>query len=284
MLQHSAMTRPSVPSNHILSGGPYVMGVVNVTPDSFSDGGKFINHDKAIEHGQRLIAEGADILDIGGESTRPGAIPVDPQEEAARVIPVIEALRGQTKFISVDTRNSYTMRAALKAGANAINDISSLRHDPRSTSIVAEARVPVFLMHMQGDPTNMQKNPMYNNVLNDIYNFFVDRLSHCRQNRIETEFVIIDPGVGFGKSLDHNIAIIRNISVFHDLGVPILLGASRKSFIASISKNEPVSDRLPGSLAAVMHALSKNVQIFRVHDVKETVQAIKIYRAINSPL
>lgn len=267
---------------HPFSGGPHIMGVVNVTPDSFSDGGYFFNHDKAIEHGLKLAREGASILDIGGESTRPGSYPVDVEEEIRRVVPVIEGLKGRVPWLSVDTRNAKTMEAALKAGANAINDISGLTHDSRSVFIVSESQAPVFVMHMQGEPRAMQNKPFYNNVLRDVYEWFSERIRFFDLNRIEMDRVVIDPGIGFGKTIEDNIVLLRNIKKFHELGVPLLLGVSRKSFIGKLSQDEPPHDRIPGSLAAALWGLSQGVQVFRVHDVKETVQAFKIFRAIES--
>lgn len=275
-------TKVSVSDSHPFSGGPHVMGVVNVTPDSFSDGGDFFNVNSAIERGLRLISEGAHILDIGGESSRPGAEVVDIEEEISRVVPVIEGLRGKAQWISIDTRNAKTMEAALNAGANIINDISGLTYDPESANVAARAGVPVFLMHMQGKPQSMQENPQYNSVLDDIYNFLKERISFCETRRIDPNLLVIDPGIGFGKTVEHNLLILRNIKKFHDLGVPILLGTSRKSFIGKLSADEPANDRLPGSLSSVLWGLSQGVQIFRVHDVKETVQAFKVYEAILS--
>lgn len=266
--------------DHVFAGGPHIMGVVNVTPDSFSDGGDFINPDKAIAHGLRLISEGAHILDIGGESTRPGAQAVDPAEEMERILPVIHGLAGKAKWLSVDTRNAATMEAALKAGANAINDISALSHDPRSIFVAREAKVPVFFMHMQGAPDSMQKNPSYKNVIEEVFEYLQERKTYFETHRIDARLLICDPGIGFGKSVEHNAILLRNISRFHDLGLPILLGASRKSFIAKISQDEPPDDRLPGSLAAALWGVSQGVQIYRVHDVRETIQAFKIQQAI----
>lgn len=259
---------------------PQIMGVVNVTPDSFSDGGNFINPDKAIERGLQLINEGATILDIGGESSRPGAQPVDVDEEIRRIEPVIAGLRGDARWISIDTRNAKTMAAAIKAGANVINDISALTHDSKSIAVAREAQIPVILMHMQNDPVDMQKNPNYNNVVEDIFEFLQRRISYCETHRIDAGMLIADPGIGFGKTLEHNLLILRNIKRFHDLGVPLLLGASRKSFIGQLSEGEPPSERIPGSLAAALWGLSQGVKIFRVHDVAATAQAFKIYRAI----
>lgn len=266
----------------IFSAEPAVMGVVNVTPDSFSDGGQFISHDKAIAHGLKLMQEGAHILDIGGESSRPGAEVVDPQEEIARVVPVIEGLRGRAAFISIDTRNAVTMEAALKAGANIVNDISALSYDPQSIHIISEAQVPVILMHMQGTPQTMQKSPSYRNAVDDIYQYFQMAIDKCVSNRIEMKNIILDPGIGFGKTLEHNVLILRNIKRFLDLGPSVLLGVSRKSFIGQLSAGEPAHERFPGSIAAALWARSQGVQIYRVHDVKETVQAFKIYEAISS--
>ncbi len=267
---------------HVFDAGPYIMGVVNVTPDSFSDGGKFINPEKAIAHGLQLVAEGASILDIGGESSRPGAQVIDIDEEIARIVPVIEGLRGKARWISVDTRNSRTMEAALRAGANAINDISALMHDSRSVFVAAEAKVPVFLMHMQGTPDSMQKNPSYKNVVEDVFQFLKERILYCDTHRIDASLLICDPGIGFGKSLEHNVLLLRNISQFHRLNVPVLLGASRKSFIAKLSNDEPPESRLGGSISVALWGLSQGVQIYRVHDVKETVQAMKLYQVVSS--
>lgn len=268
------------PENHVFAGGPHIMGVVNVTPDSFSDGGHFLDPDKAIEHALEMAQQGATIIDVGGESTRPGAESVDSDEEIKRILPVIEGLKDQVPWLSVDTRNAKTMEAALKAGANCINDISALTHDSQSVNVAAEAQVPVFLMHMQGNPDSMQKKPTYNNVIEEIFEYLKERIKFCETNRIAKNLQVIDPGIGFGKTLEHNLLIIRNIRRFHDLGVPILLGVSRKSFIGKVSEDEPSDDRIPGSLAAALWGLSQGVQIYRVHDVKETRQAFKIYQAI----
>ncbi|MGH1398200.1 MAG: dihydropteroate synthase [Alphaproteobacteria bacterium] len=276
----------------LVSRKPVIMGVVNVTPDSFSDGGKFSNVDKAIAHGLQLLKEGADILDIGGESTRPGAEVVDIEEEIARVVPVIEGLRGQAKNISIDTRNARVMEAALKVGATSVNDISGLGHDPDSVSVVAQAKVPVFLMHSQGVPQDMQDNPNYNNVVEDVLDYFKGRIEWCRTHRVETDMLVCDPGVGFGKTLEHNLLLLRNIKEFHALGVPILLGTSRKSFIPKVMdevlgigdngdpSDDPLTGRLGGSLSSVLWGRSQGVQMFRVHDVKETRQAFTVYDAI----
>lgn len=276
----------TVSSPHRFAHGPHVMGVVNVTPDSFSDGGDFYNSDKAIEHGLQLFNEGASILDVGGESTRPGAEVVDVEEEIRRVVPVIEGLatelKGKRFDISIDTRNAKTMEAALRAGATALNDVSALEGDVDSLNVAAEAQVPVFLMHMAGNPQMMQKKPSYNNVVDEVFQYLQQRISICETHRIDANLLVCDPGVGFGKTVEHNLLLLRNISRFHDLGVPLLLGTSRKSFIGMLSNDEPPNERIPGSLSSAIWGLSQGVEIFRVHDVAETVQAFKIYDAIAS--
>ena len=261
---------------------PIVMGIVNVTPDSFSDGGEFINKNKAIEHGVKLLEEGAQILDIGGESTRPGSQRVEIQEEIDRILPVIEGLKKYGARLSVDTRNAATMRAALDSGASIINDISALEYDSESMFLAADRQVPVILMHMQGTPYTMQENPSYNNVIEDIYTYLQERICACETAGIARKNVIIDPGIGFGKTLEHNLLIHRNISKFLDLGCDILLGSSRKRFIAELSKDESANERLAGSLSSVIWARSQGVNMFRVHDVKETVQALKVYDSISA--
>jgi dihydropteroate synthase len=262
------------------SPDPIIMGIVNVTPDSFSDGGKFINVNKAVEHGLTLISQGAQILDIGGESTRPGAQAIDIQEEIDRIIPVISELRKHTAHISVDTRNARTMREAIAAGAAYINDISALRHDEGSAEAVKQANLPIILMHMQGAPQDMQENPIYNNVIEDILEFFKERIFFCETQGIEKKNIILDPGIGFGKTLEHNLLILRNIKQFQDLGCEVLLGTSRKRFIAAASQGEPPQSRIGGSLSSVIWGYAEGVRMFRVHDVLETVQALNVYRAI----
>ncbi len=258
----------------------HIMGVVNVTPDSFSDGGTFININSAIDHGLALVQQGASILDIGGESTRPGAQSIGIQEEIDRICPVIEGLRGEAEWVSVDTRNAETMRAAIKAGATLVNDISALMHDNESINVIREAKVPVCLMHMQGEPATMQKKPSYNNVIEEIYEFLQRRIKHCETNGIEIEMILADPGIGFGKTLEHNLLILRNIRKFLGLRVPLVVGLSRKSMIGALDDDAAVDNRLAGSLAGALWCLQNDVQMFRVHDVQETQQAFRIYQAI----
>jgi dihydropteroate synthase len=256
---------------------PRLMGVVNVTPDSFSDGGRYLAPDAAVAHALQLEAEGADILDIGGESTRPGAEPIGVEEECRRVLPVIEALAGRARVpLSIDTRNAEVMRRAAEAGARLINDVSALTHDPQSLEVAARTGLPLILMHAQGDPRTMQANPTYGDVVLDVYDMLEARIAACEAAGIARERLIVDPGIGFGKTLAHNLALLGGLSNFHGLGCPILLGASRKSFIGKLT-GAPAGDRLPGSLAAALTGASQGVQILRVHDVAATRQALAVW-------
>ncbi len=261
---------------------PLVMGVLNVTPDSFSDGGQFVSVAAAVAHALQMEREGADIIDIGGESSRPGAEPVSAEEEMARILPVITELRKQSRIpISIDTYKAATAQAALNAGADIVNDISALRFDPEMTALIAERRVPVILMHMQGTPRNMQKNPFYEDCVGEIVRFFSERVAVCREYGIEKSNIILDPGIGFGKRLSDNLEILAHLREFKRLGYPLLIGASRKSFIGMI---HPVvteaRQRLGGSLAAAVTAVINGADIVRVHDVAETVEALKVVQAI----
>ena len=260
--------------------GPIVMGIVNATPDSFSDGGAYIDSDRAIAHGLSMIAAGAGIIDVGGESTRPGATPLDPAEEATRVVPVIQRLSATGVLVSIDTRNARTMDAALEAGAGLINDVTALTHDPDSLIFAASTDVPVVLMHMQGDPTNMQRAPSYRDVALDIYDYLSARIATAEAAGIARARLILDPGIGFGKTTEHNLALLDQLSLFHGLGVPLLVGVSRKGFIGHLSGGAAVDKRLGGSLAAGLAAIGQGAQILRVHDVAETVQAVRIVRAL----
>ena len=257
-----------------------VMGIVNVTPDSFSDGGACNATDTAIAHGLRLLDEGADILDIGGESTRPGALAVPPELERQRVLPVLQGLKKTAQRrgvkLSVDTRNADTMRAVLAAGADMINDVSALTHDVDSAGVIAAASCDIVLMHMQGSPETMQENPVYADVVEEVYNYLAGRITVVMDAGINESRIIGDPGIGFGKTLEHNLALLRALPRFQDLGVSLMLGASRKGMIAKLSRNESPQDRLGGSLALALHAAAHNFNIVRVHDVKETVQALKV--------
>ncbi len=263
--------------------GPYVMGIVNVTPDSFSDGGRFGSVEAAVDHALRLVDEGAHILDIGGESTRPGAEPVPLGEELARVVPVIEGIVQRTEcLVSIDTRKSAVMRAAAEAGARVINDVSALTHDSHGLETVAALGLPVILMHAQGDPRTMQADPRYDDVVGDVKTALAERIAACQAAGIGRERIMVDPGIGFGKTLEHNLTLLANLDAFHDLGCAILLGASRKSFIGRLSKDAPADKRLGGSLATVFAAIGAGVQMVRVHDVAETVQALTVHAALKA--
>lgn len=259
---------------------PRIMGIVNVTPDSFSDGGKLSSTQAAVGHALRLADEGADILDIGGESTRPGSDSVALQEEIRRVIPVIEGLRGKTdKLISVDTRKAEVMRHAAAAGADILNDVSALTHDPASLETAAKSGLPVMLMHASGDPKTMNDNPHYSDVVLDVYDYLESRIRACEAAGIAKAKIIADPGIGFGKHLHHNVAVMAGLPLYHGLGVPLLLGASRKKMIGQLCNEDDPAARLPGSLACAIAGCQAGVQMFRVHDVKETRQALEVWRA-----
>ncbi len=260
---------------------PLVMGIVNVTPDSFSDGGDSLQRDAAIRHGLSLIEEGADIVDIGGESTRPGAEPVPESEELARVLPVVSALAEEGAVVSIDTRHAAVMEAAIDCGAKIVNDVTALEGDERSLDVVASAAVSLCLIHMQGVPQTMQVNPTYDDVVTDIRDYLSARIEACEARGLDRAEIAIDPGIGFGKTLEHNLALISHLAAFCDLDCPVLLGLSRKSFIARLSNNEEPKDRLGGSLAGALAGVSRGVAIVRVHDVAATVQAIKIWSAIS---
>lgn len=261
-----------------------VMGILNVTPNSFSDGGEFDAPERAFEHARLMKAAGADIIDIGGESTRPGAEPVSATHEAARVLPVIAALKENgIGPISIDTRNASTAQAALAKGADMFNDVSALTHDPSSAQIAASSNKPICLMHAQGTPKTMQAEPKYDDVLLDVFDWLEDRINVAVAAGIERARIVIDPGIGFGKTTAHNLALLRGLSLFHGLGVPILVGASRKRFIGEIADVPDAQQRLPGSLAVVILATTQGAQLIRVHDVGETVQALKLTKAIINP-
>lgn len=259
---------------------PRLMGIVNVTPDSFSDGGRFLETEAAIAYGRALRAAGADILDVGGESTRPGASPVGEAEEKARVVPVVKALAAEGALVSIDSRHASVMAAALDAGARVVNDVTALEGDPDTLALVAEREVPVVLMHMRGDPGTMQNDPRYNDVVAEVRDYLERRVAACTAAGIPRERIAVDPGIGFGKTVEHNLALIRHLDRLADLGCAILLGASRKSFIGALSKGEPATERLPGSLAAALAGVARGADILRVHDVAATAQALAVWGRI----
>ncbi len=249
---------------------PLIQGIVNVTPDSFSDGGQYEHRQEAIRHAYSLIKAGADIIDIGGESTRPGAKKVTIEQELDRVIPVIDGLKDVTVPLSIDTRNGAVMEKALAAGAAIINDVSALSHDEKSMGLMANKDCPVILMHAQNNPDVMQINPEYDNVVFDVYDYLESRIKACAVAGIVHNRIVIDPGIGFGKTVAHNIALMAKLSLFHGLGVPLLLGVSRKSFIGAITCEENPQERLAGSLAFGQMGYDQGVQILRVHDVSHS--------------
>ena len=262
---------------------PRIMGIVNVTPDSFFDGDQFDDARMAIDHARRLVDEGADILDIGGETTRPGSEPVPVGEELARVLPVIEGLAGKVDArLSIDTRKGEVMRRALEAGVDIVNDVSALTYDPESMEIVADAGVPVVLMHAQGDPKTMQEDPHYEDVSLDVFDYLEARIEACLRAGIPRKRLIVDPGIGFGKTLNHNLQLLAELSLLHGLGLPVLVGASRKSFIGRLTDAKSADERLPGSLAAAIHAVGQGAQIVRVHDAAETRQALQLWQGAMS--
>jgi dihydropteroate synthase len=258
---------------------PTVLGIINVTPDSFSEGGKLFDRARAIEHGLAIAAAGADVLDVGGESTRPGAPEVPAEEEMARVLPVIAGLRRQSNaLISVDTRKASVARAALEAGADIINDVTALA-DPQMRTLAARSACPVILMHMQGTPATMQQNPQYDDVVADICRDLRRALARAAEAGVDIEQTIIDPGIGFGKTVEHNLTLLRRLGELRTLGRPILVGTSRKSFIGKILSAD-IDNRLIGSVATCVWARAQGAALLRVHDVAETVQALRITAAI----
>ncbi|MBS0242195.1 MAG: dihydropteroate synthase [Proteobacteria bacterium] len=276
-----AANRPAVAG--LAMDRPRIMGVVNVTPDSFSDGGSFATPKEAIEFARRLIDEGAEMIDIGGESTRPGSDRLSVEEELHRVMPVIEGLAGKvTARLSIDTRNAEVMRRAALAGVNILNDVSALTWDSNSLRVASETRLPVVLMHSKGEPKSMQQNPRYNNALLDVYDMLHERIETCGRAGIPKERIIVDPGIGFGKTLAHNLDLIAGLALFHALGTTVMLGASRKSMIGALTGALDPSERVPGSLAAALAGAMHGCGILRVHDVAATRQALTVWEATST--
>lgn len=254
-----------------------VMGVLNVTPDSFSDGGKFVNVERAVEHARQMARAGADIIDVGGESTRPGAAPVSPEEEVRRVIPVIEQLEGL--LVSIDTTKAAVAEKALAAGARIVNDVSALRFDPRMVEVVRDSGAGLVLMHMQGTPQTMQESPLYDDVVREVLNFLADRIMFAEAHGLKKSQIAVDPGIGFGKTVEHNLKLLAHLDEFRSLGCSVLVGASRKSFIGKTLGRE-ADERLPGSLAVAAWAVTRGASIVRAHDVAETVDVIRMIEAV----
>jgi dihydropteroate synthase len=260
------------------------MGVVNVTPDSFSDGGLFLDADAAVEHGMRLTAEGADILDVGGESTRPGADSVAEDEELRRVVPVIERLaRDGRARLSIDTTKVAVARPALDAGASLVNDVSAFRFDPGMAALVAETGVGCCLMHMLGEPRTMQEDPRYDDVVSEVKAFLEERLAFAVSEGVDEERVWLDPGIGFGKTVEHNLELLRRLDEIVAIGRPVVIGTSRKSFLGKLAGGRPADERLPGTIATNVMALERGASVFRVHDVAPVADALAIAAATVGP-
>ncbi len=282
--QWAALTAPRPPlrlgERTVRLDQPQVMGIVNATPDSFSDGGRFADAAAAAEAGATMAAQGAAIVDVGGESTRPGAAAVWEQDEADRVVPVIRQLAGGGAAVSIDTRKAAVMEAALAAGARLVNDVSALTCDPRAAGVIAASGAPVILMHHQGDPQTMQDNPRYDDVLVEVYDWLEERIAAAEAAGIERANILIDPGFGFGKTVAHNLELMNGLAMLHSLGCPLVVGASRKRTIGALSNEAPANERLGGSIAFALKAVEQGAQLVRVHDVPETVQALKIWRGL----
>lgn len=280
--QLAALTAPRAALAGLALDRPRLMGILNVTPDSFSDGGLFLDPAAALTQGRAMAVAGADILDIGGESTRPGAAEVALADEIARTAPVIAALQagGVTVPISIDTRKAAVAEAALAAGATMVNDVAAFSHDPGLAGVVARAAVPVCLMHAQGTPATMQADPQYDDVVLDVYDFLAGRIAAAEAAGIARTRIVVDPGIGFGKTVAHNLALIRGLALFHGLGCAILLGASRKRFIGSIGGQAQADRRGPGSVAVALAGVAEGVQVLRVHDVADTRQALALWQAV----
>ena len=259
---------------------PQVMGIVNVTPDSFSDAGQLADPSNAAAAAARMSEAGAAIIDVGGESTRPGAKPVWEGDEIARIEPVIRQLASSGAAVSVDTRKADVMTAALAAGARMVNDVSALTYDLRSSHVVAGAGVPVILMHHQGKPETMQQDPRYDDVVVEVYQWLEERIADAEEAGISRDRILVDIGFGFGKTLAHNLELMNHLALFHSLGCPLVVGASRKRTIGALSNEAPVDERLGGSIAFALKAAEQGAQIVRVHDVPETVQALRIWRGL----
>ena len=264
-----------------LSSSPVLMGIINLTPDSFSDGGKYKNTNSAYEPSKFLIQKGCKIIDVGGESTRPGSSDINVDLEWKRIQNFFKKSRGLKSLISVDTRKSKIMNKANKYKLNLVNDISGLSYDPNTLEFLKKTNKPFVLNHIKGEPVNMQKNPKYKNVVLDIYDFFEEKLKIIRNKGIKHNNIILDPGIGFGKNLKHNITILKDISVFHSLGFPLLLGISRKRFIKDLSDMNDSKDRIGGTISASLWSMMLGVQLLRVHDVNEVNQAIKVFKKLN---
>jgi dihydropteroate synthase len=263
--------------------GPTVMGIVNATPDSFSDGGRYLDRDAAVEHGLELAREGADVLDVGGESSRPGAEPVGEEEELNRVLPVVERLAAAGERVSVDTTKLAVARAALGAGATIVNDVSAFRFDPGMAALVAEAGAGCCLVHMRGEPSTMHHDPSYGDVVSEVKAFLEERLAFAVAEGVAEDRIWLDPGIGFGKNVDHNLELLRRLGEIVAIGRPVVVGTSRKSFLGRLAGGRDADDRLPGTIATNVMALERGASVFRVHDVRAVSDALKVAAATVGP-
>jgi len=280
LIQAACRARP--PFAGLALGEPRIMGIVNVTPDSFSDGGERVDPGRAVEDGLAMQAAGAAIVDVGGESTRPGAAPVPLEEELARTIPVVAGLARQGVTVSIDTRHARVMVGAIEAGAAIVNDVTALGGEPESLALIADSPAAVILMHMRGEPRTMQADPRYADAPLDVYDYLAERVQACEAAGIARARIAVDPGIGFGKTVSHNLEILDRLALYHGIGCALALGVSRKSFIGRLSSGEPPKERLAGSLAAALAGVRRGVQILRVHDVAETAQALALWQAIDA--
>ena len=255
------------------------MGILNLTPDSFSDGGEFNKKNKGLNHAKNLFKSGADIVDVGGESTRPGSKAISIKKEWNRIEKVIKRISKKIP-LSIDTRKSEIMIKGIKMGIKLINDVSGLKYDTKTIKVLKKYKMPFVIQHSQGSPENMQNNPRYKNELLDIYDFFEEKIKFLRSKGIKHNKIIVDPGIGFGKNLKHNMNLIRGVSIFHTLGFPILLGLSRKKFIKDLSGKNDTKERLGGTIAASLYSMMQGVQILRIHDVNELIQSIKVFKQL----
>ena len=277
--------RPRARAGNPLQGpGPALFGILNVTPDSFSDGGDFLNPEAAARHAEILLEEGADVIDLGGESTRPGSDPVSEEEELRRVVPVVRKLLEVRPgaVVSVDTYRARTAEAALDAGASVVNDVTALRGDPRMAALVADAGCPVVLMHMLGEPKTMQREPRYDDVVGEVRHFLEERVEYGNAAGVAAENVILDPGIGFGKTPDHNLSLLRRLDTIVSLGFPVLLGASRKRFLGTITGAEEAKERVFGTVATTVLGYERGATLFRVHDVRANREALAVARAVRA--
>jgi dihydropteroate synthase len=282
------MSRPRAAQNTARAGtptlgpGPVLVGILNVTPDSFSDGGDFFDPEAAAQRAAIMLDEGAQVIDVGGESTRPGSDPVSPEEEIRRVVPVIERLMAERPgaVVSVDTYRAATAEAALRAGARLVNDVTALRGDPTMATLVADAECPLVLMHMKGEPKTMQREPRYGDVVREVREFLVERAGFAVSAGVKPENVVVDPGIGFGKTLEHNLTLLRDLDAIADLGFPVLVGASRKRFLATITGVEVANERVFGTVAITVLAHERGATLFRVHDVRANREALAVAEAV----